>query len=116
MSAEITTEIHPKALEAMKRARAVDEEKQHFKRAVAELGVRFHTVGGYTFCYRVDRFQVFEVSTALRNPTDAHNVHAGRLLALKRFVAANRVFMRVPSEYVFMSVRQYLTFIFSSDI
>jgi hypothetical protein len=31
-------------------------------------------------------------------------------------VAANRVFMRVPSEYASMSVRQYLTFIFSSDL
>ncbi len=113
MSAEITTETHPKALEAMKRARAVAEEKQYLKQAVAELGVRFHTVGGYTFCYRVDRSRVFEVSTALRNPNDAHNVHAGRFLALKRFVAANRVFMRVPSAYAYMSVRQYLTFIFS---
>ena len=102
----MNTNEHPKAREAREKAAIRTSEKEKIKHAIATHGVHFHTVGEYTFCYRVDTRNVIEVSSAIRHPGDKNDPHMGRMVALSRFAAANRMHMRVPPGMP--SVRRFL--------
>ena len=107
----MNTNEHPKALEARKNAAIRAFEKEKIKHAISSHGVHFHTVGKYTFCYRVDKRNVIEVSSAIRHPGDKNDPHVGRMHALARFAAANRMHMRMPNWH--RSPRAFLEFIFT---
>lgn len=107
----MNTDEHPKAREAREKAAIRTFEKAKIKYAIAQHGVHFHTVGEYTFCYRVDRRNVIEVSSAIRHPGDKNDPHVGRMHALARFAAANRMHMRMPNWY--RSPRAFLDYTFS---
>ena len=106
----MNTNKHPKALEARMNAVIRAAEKAQIKRVIAKHGVHFHTVGEYTFCYRVDKRNVIEVSSAIRHPGDKHDPHVGRVQALTRFAAVNRMHMRMPNDL--KSPRDFLTIMF----
>ena len=101
---------HPKALEARKKSAARALEKEAIKRAVAAHGIHFFTLGRYTFCYRVDRRNVLEISSAIRHPNDPQDFHMGRIVAIERFAAGNRMHLRMPNDV--KSPREFLTTIF----
>ncbi len=104
------TQEHPKALEARKKSATRALEKQAVKHVVATHGVRFLSLGRYTFCYRVDKRNVIEVSSAIRHPGDKNDPHMGRMVAMSRFAAANRMHLRMPNEM--RSPRDFLTTLF----
>ena len=91
------TQEHPKAREAREKSTSRALEKQAIKRIVATHGVHFFAVGRYTFCYRVDKRNVLEISSSIRHPGDKHDPHVGRMQALARFAAANRMHLRMPN-------------------
>ena len=101
---------HPKALEARKKSATRALEKQAIKHVVATHGVRFLSLGRYTFCYRVDKRNVLEISASIRHPNDKHDPHPSRVNALARFVALDRMHMRMPNET--KSPRDFLTTLF----
>ena len=101
---------HPKAREAREKSTIRALEKQAIKHVVATHGVRFLSLGRYTFCYRVDKRNVLEISSSIRHPNDKHDPHAGRVNALARFVALNRMHLRMPNEM--RSPRDFLTTLF----
>ncbi len=107
----MNTNEHPKALEARKNAAIRAFEKEKIKHVISSHDVHFHTVGKYTFCYRVDKRNVIEVSSAIRHPGDKNDPHVGRMHALARFAAANRMHMRMPNWC--RSPRAFLEFTFS---
>ena len=102
---------HPKAREAREKAAIRTFEKAKIKHAIAQHGVHFHVVGEYTFCYRVDKRNVIEVSSTIRHPGDKNDPHVGRMYALARFAVANRIHMRMPNWC--RSPRAFLKFTFS---
>ena len=102
---------HPKALEARKESALRTLQKAAIKRAVADNDVHFFVAGRYTFCYRVDKRNIIEVSSAICHPGDKHDPHMGRMVALSRFAAANRMHMRVPPGMP--SVRRFLDITFN---
>ena len=106
----MNTNEHPKALEARKKSATRALEKQAIKHVVATHDVRFLSLGRYTFCYRVDKRNVIEVSSAIRHPGDKHDPHVGRMQALARFAASNRMHLRMPNEM--RSPRDFLTIMF----
>lgn len=106
----MTTNEHPKALEARKKSTLRALEKQAIKHVVATHGVHFFAVGRYTFCYRVDKRNVLEISSAIRHPGDKHDPHVGRVQAIARFAANNRMHLRMPNEM--RSPRDFLTTLF----
>ena len=106
----MNTNEHPKALEARKKSATRALEKQAIKHVVATHDVRFLSLGRYTFCYRVDKRNVIEVSSAIRHPGDKNDPHVGRMHALARFAAANRMHLRMPNEM--RSPRDFLTIMF----
>lgn len=106
-----TNTEHPKALEARKKSATRALEKQAIKHAIAAHGIHFHESGRYTFCYRVDKRNIIEVSSAICHPDDKHDPHIGRMQALARFAAANRMHMRVPPGMP--SVRRFLDITFN---
>ena len=93
----MNTNEHPKALEARKNAAIRTFEKEKIKHAISSHGVHFHVSGRYTFCYRIDKRNIIEVSSAICHPDDRHDPHMGRMVALSRFAAANRMHMRMPN-------------------
>ena len=93
----MNTNEHPKAREAHMNAVIRAAEKAQIKHAISLHGVHFHTVGGYTFCYRVDKRNVLEISSSIRHPGDKHDPHVGRVQALTRFAAVNRMHLRMPN-------------------
>ena len=101
---------HPKAREAREKAAIRTFEKERIKHAISSYGVHFHTVGEYTFCYRVDKRNVIEISSAIRHPDDKHDPHMGRVVALSRFAASNRMHLRMPNDL--KSPRDFLTIMF----
>lgn len=107
----MNTNEHPKAIEARKNSAVRAFEKERIKRAITTHGVHFHTSGRYTFCYRVDKRNIIEVSSAICHPGDKHDQHMGRMVALARFAAANRMHMRVPPGM--SSVRRFLDITFN---
>ena len=107
----MNTNEHPKAREAHEKAAIRAAEKAKIKHAIAQHGVHFHAVGEYTFCYRVDKRNVIEVSSSIRHPGDKNDPHVGRMNALARFAAANRMHMRMPNWC--RSPRAFLEFTFT---
>ena len=101
---------HPKALEAREKSTLRALEKQAIKHVVATHGVHFFAVGRYTFCYRVDKRNVLEISSSIRHPGDKNDPHVGRMQALARFAASNRMHLRMPNEM--RSPRDFLTTLF----
>lgn len=107
----MNTNEHPKAREAREKAAIRTFEKEKIKHAISSHGVHFHTVGRHTFCYRIDKRNIIEVSSAICHPDDRHDPHMGRMHALARFAAANRMHMRMPNWC--RSPRAFLKFTFS---
>lgn len=107
----MNTNKHPKAIEARKNSAVRAFEKEKIKHAITTYGVHFHVSGRYTFCYRVDKRNIIEVSSAICHPGDKHDPHMGRMVALSRFAAANRMHMRVPPGMP--SVRRFLDITFN---
>ena len=106
----MNTNEHPKAREARKKAAIRTFEKEKIKHAIAAHGVHFFALGRYTFCYRVDKRNVLEISSSIRHPGDKHDSHVGRMQALARFAASNRMHLRMPNEM--RSPREFLTTLF----
>ena len=106
----MNTNEHPKAREAREKSAVRTFEKEKIKHAVAAHGVRFFALGRYTFCYRVDKRNVLEISSSIRHPGDKHDPHVGRMQALARFAASNRMHLRMPNEM--RSPRDFLTTLF----
>lgn len=106
----MNTDEHPKAREAREKAAIRTFEKAKIKYAIATHGVHFFAVGRYTFCYRIDRRNVLEISSSIRHPGDKHDSHVGRMQALARFAASNRMHLRMPNEM--RSPREFLTTLF----
>lgn len=101
---------HPKAREAREKSVIRTFEKEKIKHAISSHGVHFHTVGRYTFCYRIDKRNVLEISSSIRHPGDKHDPHVGRMQALARFAASNRMHLRMPNDL--KSPRDFLTIMF----
>ena len=101
---------HPKAREAREKSALRTLQKEAIKRAVADNDVHFFVVGRYTFCYRVDKRNVLEISSSIRHPGDKNDPHVGRMQALARFAASNRMHLRMPNEM--RSPRDFLTTLF----
>lgn len=106
----MNTNEHTKAREAREKSIVRTFEKEILKRAVAEHGIHFFALGHYTFCYRVDRRNVLEISSSIRHPGDKHDPHVGRIQALARFAANNRMHLRMPNDL--KSPRDFLTTMF----
>ena len=106
----MNTSEHPKALEAKIQTALREIERLKIKKAVAEHNLHFFALGCYTFCYRVDKRNVIEVSSAIRHPGDKNDPHMGRMQALARFAAANRMHLRMPNDL--KSPRAFLTIMF----
>ena len=104
------TQEHPKAREAREKSAIRTFEKEKIKHAITTHGVHFHVSGRYTFCYRVDKRNVLEISSSIRHPGDKHDPHVGRMQALARFAASNRMHLRMPNEM--RSPRDFLTTLF----
>ena len=101
---------HPKAIAAKQNHAIRELEKAKIAYAKAKHGVRFLTVGKYTICYRIDRRDVIELSTAIKHPNDRFDKHIGQMQALERFAANNRIHLK--SEQGF-SPKQFLQLAFS---
>ena len=106
----MNTNEHPKAREAREKSATRTFEKEKIKRAIAAHGVHFFALGRYTFCYRVDKRNVLEISSSIRHPGDKHDPHVGRMQALARFAASNRMHLRMPNDL--KSPRDFLTIMF----
>lgn len=106
----MNTNEHPKAREAREKSAVRTFEKEKIKHAIAAHGVHFFALGRYTFCYRVDKRNVLEISSSIRHPTDKHDPHVGRMQALARFAASNRMHLRMPNDL--KSPREFLTTLF----
>lgn len=106
----MNTSEHPKALEAKLQTALREIERLKIKKAVAEHNLHFFALGRYTFCYRVDKRNVLEISSAIRHPGDKHDPHMGRMVAMSRFAASNRMHLRMPNDV--KSPREFLTTIF----
>lgn len=106
----ITFANHPKAREAKDRSARRRHEREVIKNAVATNDLHFHVSGRYTFCYRIDKRNIIEVSSAICHPGDKHDPHMGRMVALGRFAASNRMHLRMPNEM--RSPREFLTTLF----
>ena len=107
----MNTNEHPKIREAKDRSARRRYEREMIKNAVATNNIHFHVSGRYTFCYRVDKRNIIEVSSAICHPGDKHDPHIGRMHALARFAAVNRMHMRMPNWC--RSPRAFLEFTFS---
>lgn len=101
---------HPKAREAREKSAVRTFEREKIKHAIAAHSVRFFALGRYTFCYRVDKRNVLEISSSIRHPGDKHDPHVGRMQALARFAASNRMHLRMPNDM--KSPRDFLTIMF----
>lgn len=106
----MNTNEHPKAREAREKAAIRTFEKEKIKHAIATHGVHFFALGRYTFCYRIDKRNVLEISSSIRHPGDKHDPHVGRMQALARFAASNRMHLRMPNDL--KSPREFLTTLF----
>ena len=106
----MNTNEHPKAREAREKNAIRTIEKLKIKKAVAEHNLHFFALGRYTFCYRVDKRNVLEISSSIRHPDDKHDPHVGRMQALARFAASNRMHLRMPNDL--KSPRDFLTIMF----
>ena len=101
---------HPKAREAREKSAIRTFEKEKLKHAIAAHGVHFFALGRYTFCYRVDKRNVLEISSSIRHPGAKHDPHVGRMQALARSAPSNRMHLRMPNDL--KSPRDFLTIMF----
>ena len=69
----MNTSEHPKALGAKLQTALREIERLKIKKAVAEHNLHFFALGRYTFCYRVDKRNVLEISSSIRHPDDKHD-------------------------------------------
>ena len=106
----MNTNEHPKSRKAREKAAIRTFEKEKIKHAIAAHGVHFFALGRYTFCYRVDSRNVLEISSSIRHPDDKHDPHMGRVQALARFAASNRMHLRMPNDL--KSPRDFITIMF----
>ena len=106
----MNTSEHPKALEAKLQTALRETERLKIKKAVAEHNLHFFAIGRYTLCYRVDKRNVLEISSSIRHPDDKNDPHVGRMHALARFAASNRMHLRIPNDL--KSPRRFLTIMF----
>lgn len=106
----VTTLPHPKAQAAKARSVQRQLEREGIKNAIAGYGLHFFALGRYTFCYRVDKRNVLEISSAIRHPGDKHDPHMGRVVAIKRFTAGHRMHLRMPNDL--KSPRDFLAIMF----
>ena len=106
----MNTNEHPKAREAREKSAVRTFEKEKIKHAIAAHGVHFFALGHYTFCYRVDKRNVLEISSSIRHPGDKHDPHVGRMQALARFAVSNRMHLRMPNDL--KSPRDFLSLMF----
>ena len=106
----MNTSEHPKALEAKLQTELREIERLKIKKAVAEHNLHFFALGRYTFCYRVDKRNVLEISSSIRHPGDKNDPHVGRVQAIARFAANNRMHLRMPNEM--RSPRDFLATLF----
>ena len=106
----VTPLPHPKAAAAKARSAERLAQREVIKHAIAAHGVHFFALGRYTFCYRVDKRNVLEISSSIRHPGDKHDPHVGRMQALARFAASNRMHLRMPNDL--KSPRDFLTIMF----
>ena len=106
----MTTNEHPKAREAREKSTLRALEKEAIKHIIATNDIHFFALGRYTFCYRVDKRNVLEISSAIRHPNDPQDFHMGRMQALARFAASNRMHLRMPNDL--KSPRNFLTTMF----
>ena len=91
----MNTNEHPKAREARERSAIRTNQKEKIRHAILTHGVHFHTVGGYTFCYRVDKRNVIEVSSTIRHPGDKNDPHIGRMhLRMPNWCRNPRAFLK----------------------
>ena len=107
----MNTSEHPKAREARENSAIRTLEKEKIKHAISSHGVHFHVSGRYTFCYRIDKRNIIEVSSTIWHLSDKYDSHIGRMQALARFAAGNRMLMRVPPGMP--SVRRFLDITFN---
>ena len=107
----MNTNEHPKAREARENAAIRTFEKEKIKHAISSHGVHFHVSGRYTFCYRIDKRNIIEVSSTIWHLNDKYDPHIGRMQALARFAAGKRMLMRVPPGMP--SVRRFLDITFN---
>jgi hypothetical protein len=102
---------HPMAVRARQARMTRELEKDVLNSAKRKFDLRFLTVGKYTVCYRVDRSDVIELSTAIKHPNDRLDRHVGRMQAFDRFVNNNRILLK--SEQGF-SPKRFLEKLFST--
>ena len=75
----MNTSEYTKALEASLQTALREIERLQIEKAVAEHNLHFFALGRYTFCYRVDKRNVLEISSSIRHPDDKHDPHVGRV-------------------------------------
>lgn len=85
-------------------------ERAKVAHAMLVLGVRFLTVGDYTICYRVDQRDVIELSTTIKHPNDQFDKHTGQYVALRHFIANNRIHLKNKPGF---TPKQFLQLAFS---
>lgn len=107
---------HPEALRAATETAELRQARQQIKEQIAEAmtshKVRFMSVGNYTFCYRVLKHDVIELSSTIRAPGDRPDKIMGRAHALNRFAAGQRILLKRPR--MFNSIKDFLTVTFTS--
>jgi hypothetical protein len=92
--------IHPKAAEAIQRADARRRNRNIYKAAIKRAqadGVRFLVIGNLTIAYKVDRRDVINLSTSLKNPSDKTDVLFGKFTAFERFEMFNYIQIKRPA-------------------
>ncbi len=92
--------IHPKAAEAIQRADARRNNRNIMKAAMRrahDRGVKFLVVGNLTIAYKVDRRDVINISTALKNPGDKADPLFGKFAAFERFELFNYIQVKRPA-------------------
>jgi hypothetical protein len=102
---------HFRAVEAKVRYERKKLEKAQIKEIKAKHNIRTIVVGDYTICYRVDKRDVIELSTAIRHPNDRFDRHVGELTALLKFCDMNRILLKNKMR---VSPKQFLRFIFTA--
>lgn len=102
---------HFRAVEAKVRYERKKLEKAQIKEIKAKHNIRTIVVGDYTICYRVDKRDVIELSTAIRHPNDRFDRHVGELTALLKFRDMHRILLKNKMR---VSPKQFIRFIFTA--
>ena len=105
----MTTQIHPKAVEAQAAAAKRRKEREEQAKLVADLkqrGVRFLHIGdgNVTVAYRVDRHNVVYAANTIRHPNDKHDSLLAKAVAGLRLMNGQYVTLRKPPDTPFCTV------------